>query len=163
MDRRKARMSPKEWTLLAVCMILLTALLALLLFISLRGVGPYCPDGSYVPVVNMHTSPIPEGYEIEIGGVSMVVPLGHYKVSVLKDGRLWTGFPETLTDTTANFTYGRGPAGEWLNFSDSDGNFGLSHSDRFTLEDLESGSEYEIVLLWAENNKRIADEIVEMP
>lgn len=162
-DGRKTRASRREWFLLAVCMMLCAALLILVYYIAVSSIGP-CPDGSYVPVVNnLRAHPTSEGYEIRVEGVSMVVPLSHYKVDVLKDGASWTGFPEELMDTTANLTYSRGPAGEWLNFTDSDHDYGLDYPDRFTLENLESGSEYELVLRWAESNERIADVTVSAP
>ena len=98
-----------------------------------------------------------------VGGVSVVVPLQHYRVDVQKDGQSWTGFPATLMETTMNTTHNRGPSGEWLNFTDVDQNFGLSWGDTFTLENLESGSEYQIVLRWWEDNRVVVSETVTAP
>ena len=164
-DQRKP-LSTRERALAGICMVLSAALVVsvvLLLFVALQGVGPTCPGATYVPHVQLHTTETPEGFEVMVGGVSMVVPLQHYRVDVQKDGRSWTGFPATLIDTTENLTYDWGPSGEWLNFTDVDQNFGLSWGDTFTLGDLESGSEYQIVLRWWEDNRVVVSETVTAP
>lgn len=97
--------------------------------------------------------------EIEVSSPSRLEPLEDYEVSVLKDGTPWSGSPKVLSDGNI----GIGPAGEHLNFTDlmSDGK--LSGGDFFTLEGLESGSQYEIILIWAANDNKIASHVINVP
>ncbi len=99
----------------------------------------------------MTVSATPEGYEIELTVVSELHSLDSYKVNVVKDGKRWGGFPAPIE----HGFLGRGPAGEYLNFTDPtlDGN--LTAYDWFTLENPESGADYELILLWAECDKRL--------
>ena len=159
-------MSTRERALLGSCAVLFAAFVVsvvLLLFFVMGGLGPTCPCTSYIPNVQLSVSETPEGFEILVAGVSMAVPLEHYRVDVKKDGGSWAGFPATLMDTSANVTYDRGPSGEWMNFTDTTQNYGLSPGDTFTLERLESGSEYQIVLRWWEDNSVVVSKTVTAP
>jgi len=77
----------------------------------------------------------------------------------LKDGTPWTGFPKIVVDGAI----GTGPAGEYLNFTDLTADGKLTRGDFFRLEDLTSGSQYEVVLLMAWNDTKIASEVINVP
>jgi len=126
------------------------------LYVSVSPLHP-CSESTGAPVVDLVWPPF--GMEIEVSSPSRLEPLENYKVSVLKDGTPWSGFPKVLSDGNI----GIGPASEHLNFTDlmSDGK--LSGGDFFTMESLESGSQYEIILLWAANDNKIASHVINVP
>ncbi|MFQ6107902.1 MAG: hypothetical protein ACE5QF_10040 [Thermoplasmata archaeon] len=107
----------------------------------------------------MVTTPTPDGYEIEVGPLSRREALGACKVAVLKDGTPWPGFPKIIADGVT----GTGPAGEYLNFTDLTSDDELTGGDFFTLENLTSGSQYEVILLWASTVCKFASEVINVP
>jgi hypothetical protein len=56
-----------------------------------------------------------------------------------------------------------GAGDEYLNFTDLTTDDKLTGGDFFTLEDLESGAQYEVVLLWASNDNKITSEVINVP
>ena len=116
-------------------------------------------EGPGAPVVAMITSPTAKGYELEIAGVSRPENLDAYKVTVVKDLIPWAVFPKILVDGVI----GTGPAGEYLNFTDLTGDGKLTGGDFFTLENLTSGSQYEVILLWAADDSKITSETINVP
>ena len=58
---------------------------------------------------------------------------------------------------------GTGPAGEYLNFTDLMADGKLTGGDFFTLENLDSGSQYEVILLWAADDSKITSEVINVP
>ena len=107
----------------------------------------------------MSATPSPAGYRIDILGVTEHKDLGRYEVSVLKDNSSWSGSPRILSDGGL----GTGPAGEYLNFTDSNGDGSLSRWDFFTLDNLTSGSVYEVVLFFRDCDSEITREVVVAP
>ena len=119
--------------------------------------GPRC--GTPRTTAQLQATETLEGYRFEIF-VSRTVPLDCYKVAVLKDtAPLFPGPPTTVTEGAVGVIQG----GENLNFTDSDGDGRLSVGDHFTLERLDSGTLYELVLLWAANDNKITSETVQTP
>lgn len=111
-----------------------------------------CPD------VEMFQRNRPSGYELEVY-TSRTEPLYFFRVTAFTNGTEWTGFPKTLEP----FTLGRGPLGGYLNFTDITWDGRLSNGDFFTLESLESGSQYEIILIWAANDNKIGSHVIRVP
>ncbi len=110
------------------------------------------------PTVDMVAFRTSEGYELEIAAPSRVEALSAYKVTVLKDGVQW-GSPSVVWQGEC----GTGPAGEYLNFTDLTSDGKLTGGDFFTLEDLTSGSTYEVILLWAADYHKITSEVINVP
>ena len=142
----------------ALIAILISALIVTAYFI------PYVfrplPTGDCrAPTVGMSATPSPAGYRIDILGVTEHKDLGRYEVSVLKDNSSWSGSPRILSDGGL----GTGPAGEYLNFTDSNGDGSLSRWDFFTLDNLTSGSVYEVVLFFRDCDSEITREVVVAP
>ncbi len=100
-----------------------------------------------------------DGYEFEVQFTSQTVPYDCYKVAVLKDGAPWAGFPKIVVDGAI----GPGPAGEYLSFTDLTSDGKLTGGDFFTMERLEPSTEYELILLWAANDNKIASEVINVP
>ena len=117
------------------------------------------PPPGHAPTVVMVTTLTPYGYELEIQAPSRREALSAYKVAVLKDGTPWAGFPKIVVDGAM----GTGPAGEYLNFTDLTADGKLTGGDFFTLENLESGSTYEVILIWAANDNKITSETINVP
>lgn len=80
-------------------------------------------------------------------------------MTILKNGTPWSGYPREFTDGYV----GVGPAGEYVNFTDLTGDGNLTGGDFFTMEGLESGSRYEIVLLWAADDNKITSHVINVP
>ena len=118
----------------------------------------YPPCGQ-VSIVDMITTPTPDGYELDIAPPSRREALGAYKVTVLMDGTPWAGFPEIVIDGAI----GTGPAGEYLNFTDLTSDGKLTEGDFFTLENLTSGSQYEFILLWTSTRCKLTSEVINVP
>jgi hypothetical protein len=110
----------------------------------------------YSPTVDLSSS---WGVEFEVGFTSREVPCECYKVAVLKDGAPWPGLPAIVTEGLI----GTAPSGERMYFVDLTGNEKLTVGDFFTLENLESGAQYEVVLLWASNDNKITSEVINVP
>ena len=110
----------------------------------------------------MVTTPTTNGYELEIASPSTQEHLSAYKVSVLKDGTPWSDMPVELTGGMEIRNTG---GGEWLNFTDLTRDDRLTGGDFFTLEDLASGSKYEVILLWVwgPNDCKITSEVMYVP
>jgi len=118
--------------------------------------GPHCGTRTSAQLEATETL---EGYRFEIF-VSRAVPLDCYKVAVLKDTtRLFPGPPTTVTEGAVGVIQG----GESLIFRDSDGDGRLTGGDYFTLERLDPGTLYEVVLIWAANDNKITSETVRTP
>ena len=120
-------------------------------------VYPPCGHG---PAVDMVTSPTTNGYELEIGPPSRMEALGAYKVSVLKDGTPWSNMPVVLSGGMEVKNSG---GDGWLNFTDLTSDGKLTGGDFFTLENLTSGSQYEVILLWASSECEFASEVINVP
>ena len=117
------------------------------------------PPHGHAPTVVMVTTLTPYGYELEIQAPSRREALSAYKVAVLKDGTPWAGFPKIVVDGAM----GTGPAGEYMDFTDLTSDGILTRGDFFTLENLESGSTYEVILIWAANDNKITSETINVP
>ncbi len=126
------------------------------LYVSVSPLHP-CSESTGAPVVDLVWPPFDGG--IEVSSPSRLEPLENYKVLVLKDGTPWPGYPKVLI----HGDIGVGPEREYLNFTDLTSDGQLSGGDFFTLEHLESGSQYEIILLWAANDNELASEVVTVP
>lgn len=150
--------SRNEWTAVLAGLVAIVAILVVLIILFYQ-LSLVCPERTAYPTFDMTISATPEGYEIEFTVVSELHSLDSYKVNVVKDGKRWGGFPTPME----HGSLGRGPAGEYLNFTDLtlDGN--LTTYDWFTLENLESSSEYELVLSWAECSKRLKTATISVP
>ena len=123
---------------------------------------PVVPSCSHEPSVDMVTTPTINGYEIEVAPPSRQEALSAYKVSVLKDGTPWSDMPVELTGGMEM----KNTAGdEWLNFTDLTSDDKLTGGDFFTLENLTSGSKYEVILLWVwgANDCKITSEVMYVP
>ena len=158
MRAEKIPVTRKQWTVVLIgqAAVIVTLVVLVILFYQLSLV---CPGRSAYPHFDTVVSPSPDGYEIDVVGVSEVHALEKYQVSILKNGERWGGLPVQLE----RGPLGRGPIGEYLNFTDlnSDGN--LTRGDWFTLENLEAGTEYELVLFWAECSKRLVTVGISVP
>lgn len=99
-------------------------------------------------------------YRFTIDYVSKIVPLDCFKVVVIKDGT--SLFPDLPTNVTEG-VMGAIQGGESLIFTDSDGDGKLTRGDYFALERLDSGTVYEVVLLWAANDNKIGSETIQTP
>ncbi|MEE9115653.1 MAG: hypothetical protein V3U09_02005 [Thermoplasmata archaeon] len=155
--RRSARKS-ETWKWLVpfvICTVSLIFWIAFL-YVSVSPLHP-CSESTGAPVVDLVWPPF--GMEIEVSSPSRLEPLEDYKVSVLKNGEPWPGYPKVLIHGDV----GVGPEREYLNFTDLTSDGQLSGGDFFTLENLESGSQYEIILLWAANDNELASEVVTVP
>ncbi|MCK4456892.1 MAG: hypothetical protein KAW39_04050 [Thermoplasmata archaeon] len=86
--------------------------------------------------------------------------LGAYKVSVLKDGTPWSNMPVVLSGGMEVKNSG---GDGWLNFTDLTSDGKLTGGDFFTLENLTSGSQYEVILLWASSECEFASEVINVP
>ena len=126
------------------------------LYVSVSPLHP-CSESTGAPVVDLVWPPFDWG--IEVSSPSRLEPLENYKVLVLKNGVPWPGYPRVLIHGDV----GVGPEREYLNFTDLTSDGQLSGGDFFTLENLESGSRYEVVLLWAANDNKIASEVINVP
>lgn len=158
MPEEKKPTSRNAWTAVLAGQVALIAILVVLIILFSQ-LSPVCPGCTTYPTFDMTVSATPEGYEIEFTVVSKLHPLDSYKVNVVKDDERWSGFPSPVE----HGFLGRGPVGEYLNFTDltSDGN--LTAGDWLTLENLESGAEYELILLWAEGDKRLKNATMSVP
>ncbi len=151
--RNEKAVSPVIATIL---MVAITVVLAAVLYVMVSGLIGTGTTGA--PTAEMITTPTSDGYELELAAPSRQESLNAYKVSVLKDGTPW-GAPavvkngEVLTATT----------GEKLNFTDLTSDTKLTGGDFFTLEVLESGAQYEVILLWAANDNKITSETMNVP
>lgn len=143
---------------LIVVSLIMFALSVVLLVYSI-GVpyGPSC--GSATPSVHITPSPIWNGYEFRIMYATYEVDAECYDVAVKTNGTYWSSFPRTLSE--ANM--GIGPAEETLSFVDSNGDGRLTSGDTLVLESLQSGADYELVLIWASSGANIASETVRSP
>jgi len=118
----------------------------------------FYPWNGHAPTVEMVVRPTWEGYEFELAAPSRVEALSAYKVTVLKDGIPW-GAPSVVKQGDC----GNGPVNEELNFTDLTADDKLTGGDFFTLESLTSGSEYEVILLWAADDTKITSETINVP
>jgi len=149
-----------KWTIVfSAQMAIIVALMVLIILFYILSTTHICPERNVYPSFDLTVSSTPEGYEIEFTVVSEAHSLDSYEVDILKDGERWGGFPARIE----HGSLGQGPAGEYLNFTDPtlDGN--LTTYDWFTLENLESGAEYEFILLWAECDRKLATEVLSVP
>lgn len=151
--RNEKAVSPVIATIL---MVAITVVLAAVLYVMVSGLIGTGTTGA--PTAEMVTSPTPDGYELEVAAPSRQEGLSAYKVSVLKDGTPW-GSPSVVADGDC----GNGPANEELNFTDLTSDTKLTGGDFFTLENLDSGSTYEVILLWAANDNKITSETINVP
>lgn len=151
--RNEKAVSPVIATIL---MVAITVVLAAVLYVMVSGLIGTGTTGA--PTAEMITTPTQDGYELEVAAPSRQEALNAYKVSVLKDGTPW-GTPAAL----AGGNILTGPAGEKLNFTDLTSDTKLTGGDFFTLEVLESGAQYEVILLWAANDNKITSETINVP
>ncbi len=158
MPEEKKPSSRNKWTAVLAGQAAIVAILVVLIILFYQ-LSPICPGCTTYPTFDMTVSATPEGYEIEFTVVSELHPLDRYKVSVLKDDERWSGFPSPVE----HGSLGRGPAGEYLNFTDLTFDGNLTAGDWLTLENLESGAEYELILLWAEGDKRLKNATISVP
>jgi flagellin-like protein len=156
MRRNEEAVSPVIATIL---MVAITVVLAAVLYVMVSGLIGTGSVGS--PTVDLTSRPTSDGYELEIASPSRTEGLNAYKVSVLKDGTPWSDGPKAVSGVLEWQNPGAGV--EWLNFTDLTSDDKLTGGDFFTLEDLESGSSYEVVLLWASNDNKITSEIINVP
>ena len=112
----------------------------------------------HAPTVDMVVFWTSEGYELEVAAPSRMEALSAYKVTVLKDGIPW-GTPSVVKQGDC----GNGPVNEELNFTDLTADGKLTGGDFFTLENLTSGSQYEVILLWAADDTKITSETMYVP
>lgn len=120
--------------------------------------GPHCGYGS--TVADFEGMETLGGYRFSIRFVAEIKPLDCFKVVVLKNGApLFPDLPTNVTEGVMEVIQG----GESLIFTDSDGDGRLTRGDYFTLERLDSGTLYELVLLWGANYNKIASEDVQTP
>ena len=140
----------------AILSITFSVLLFVLFSFPFGLVGTDCPCG---PSAEMATHPTSYGYELEIASTCETCELNAWKVAVLKDGTPWFWSPKVVWDGAI----GTGPAGEYLNFTDLTGDDELTDGDFFTLENLTSGSTYEVILLRATDDNKIASEVITVP
>ena len=154
--RNEKAVSPVIATIL---MVAITVVLAAVLYVMVSGLIGTGTTGA--PTVEMITTSTSEGYELQFAQPSRAEGLTAYKVTVLKDSVAWSVMPVLLSNgmTIQN----TGGAGEWLNFTDLLGEGDLTGGDFFTLEKLDSGSEYEVILLWAASNNKITSEKMTVP
>lgn len=158
MPEEKKPTSRNAWTAVLAGQVALIAILVVLIILFSQ-LSPVCPGCTTYPSLALTVSPTLEGYRIQVTGVSEIRPLDRYKVSVLKDDERWSGFPSPVE----HGSLGRGPAGEYLNFTDLTFDGNLTAGDWVTLENLESGADYELILLWAECDKRLENAIISVP
>ena len=151
--RNEKAVSPVIATIL---MVAITVVLAAVLYVMVSGLIGTGTTGA--PTAEMITTPTVDGYELEVAAPSRQESLNAYKVSVLKDGVPW-GTPEVVKQGDC----GNGPVNEELNFTDLTSDTKLTGGDFFTLENLEPGSTYEVILLWAANDNKITSETVTVP
>ncbi len=151
--RNEKAVSPVIATIL---MVAITVVLAAVLYVMVSGLIGTGTTGA--PTVEMVTTPTSKGYELKVAAPSRQEGLNAYKVSVLKDGTPW-GTPSVVKAGDC----GNGPANEELNFTDLTSDVKLTGGDFFTLENLDSGSTYEVILLWAANDNKITSETISVP
>ncbi len=144
-----------------VILALVLALVSMGLLIYYATLPP--PPGSRCgnsPTAQLEATETLAGYRFEISSVSRNVPLDCFKVSVLKNGTpLFPGLPTNVTEGNVGAIQG----GENLDFTDSDGDGRLTVEDYFTLERLDSGTLYELVLIWAASDNKISSDTVQTP
>lgn len=100
------------------------------------------------------------GYRFKIDSVSEIVPLDCFEVIVIKDGTsLFPDLPANVTEGVMGLIQG----GENLDFTDSDGDGRLTRGDYFALERLDSGTVYELALIWGANHNLVGSEAVQTP
>jgi len=148
----------------ALCVAFFSVVSAVILFAVLSNPPPLEPRGCGMgsPSVDLSATQTSRGYEFEITATSRTVPSECYKVAILQDGTpIWLQYTTWKNVTEGNIM--TGPAGEYLNFTDSDHNGKLSRGDFFTLERLEPSTEYELILLWAVNVNKITSEVINVP
>lgn len=141
--------------------VIVVGIAALLLFVFLLVffvTMPQLVPDRWGPNVDMVAHPTNEGFDIIIT-IDREEPLSRFELRVLKDGHFWSSSPTPLSD--GNIL--NGPYDEYLNFTDLTGDGRLSNGDFFTLENLSSGSQYEVVLVWALTNHCMATELVKAP
>ncbi|MFQ6127826.1 MAG: archaellin/type IV pilin N-terminal domain-containing protein [Thermoplasmata archaeon] len=151
--RNEEAVSPVIATIL---MVAITVVLAAVLYVMVSGlIGG---TGVGAPTIDITQEPTPDGYELTVTP-DRSVGYKSYKVTIYKDGSVWSGFPKALTAGAI----GTGPAGEYLNFTDVAGADKLTKGDFFILEKLTSGSRYELKLIWAADDGVITSETVDVP
>ena len=151
--RNEKAVSPVIATIL---MVAITVVLAAVLYVMVSGLIGTGTTGA--PTAEMVTTSTVDGYELEVAAPSRSESLNSYKVSVLKDGTPWAT-PKVVGQGDC----GNGPANEELNFTDLTSDDKLTGGDFFTLENLDSGSTYEVILLWAANDNKITSETINVP
>jgi flagellin-like protein len=151
--RNEKAVSPVIATIL---MVAITVVLAAVLYVMVSGLIGTGTTGA--PTIDLMQEAVGNGYELKVTPARTV---GHnsYEVSVLKDGVPWSGFPKAL----AAGPIGTGPAGEFLNFTDVAGPDSLSKGDYFTLQNLDSDTRYELLLIWAADDGVITSEVILTP
>jgi flagellin-like protein len=154
--RNEKAVSPVIATIL---MVAITVVLAAVLYVMVSGLIGTGSVGS--PTVDMTRIPTADGYKLEIASPSRTEGLNAYKVSVLKGGTPWSDGPKALVGNLEWTNPGAGD--EWLNFTDLTLDDKLTGGDFFDLENLESGAQYEVVLLWASNDNKITSEVINVP
>lgn len=153
--RNEKAVSPVIATIL---MVAITVVLAAVLYVMVSGLIGTGTTGA--PTADMIASSTPEGYELEVAPPSRSEGLSAYKISVLKDNTPWTNMPVVVSGGMAIKNAG---GDEWLNFTDLTSDSKLTGGDFFTLEDLTSGSKYEVILLWASTDNKITSEEMNVP
>ncbi len=154
--RNEKAVSPVIATIL---MVAITVVLAAVLYVMVSGLIGTGTTGA--PTVEMIPTSTSEGYELQFAQPSRAEGLSAYKVTVLKDGAAWSVMPALVSGGME--AENTGGAGEWLNFTDLLDEGDLTGGDFFTLEKLSSGSEYEVILLWAATNNKITSEKMTIP
>lgn len=143
----------------ALVIVLVVAIIAIAYFIPIL-FPPLLPTGGCrVPTVGLSATPSLNGYRIDVFGVTEHKDLELYGVSVVKDNLSWSDSLEMLSDGELM----TGPAGEHLNFTDMNGDGYLSRWDLFTLDNLTSGSQYEVVLIFTPCDHEMTREIIVVP
>ncbi len=143
-------------TALVVIVVAALVLLILALYFSQSGIWRP-PHGG--PDIEMTVRSRPEGYRIEIVSVSELWDLDSFQVLILTEETPWTSFPRVLEVGPL----GRGASGEYLNFTDIAYERELSLGDFFTLQGLQSSTEYEIKLIWAQEDVELDSKTILVP
>lgn len=141
----------RTWLVLLVILMVVVVVFSYIVFI------PSLSEPPGPPTVDMGWDIFDEA--IEISRPSREEPLDAYKVMVLGDDTPWTDFPKVVREGTI----GRGPSGEYLNFTDLTSDGDLTGGDFFIFEKLQSGARYELKLIWAASDVELASETVNVP
>jgi len=138
-----------------VIMVGIAALLLFVFLLVLFVIMPQLVPDRWGPNASMVAHPTNEGFDI-IVTTDREEPLSMFELRVHKDGHFWSSSHTPLSD--GNIL--NGPYDEYLNFTVLNGDGRLSNGDYFTLENLSSGSQYEVILIWALYDHVMCTELV---